>query len=483
MLPVTISRSANRRRESNLCVLNHMRTLKDHSSTAILIAASSVMLSWVALFNHFPLVFPDTLSYATTAFLREIPGMFSAYYSLFILPLHQGVTLWPVVFVQGAILGHLLYLVVRCVSCGNMGKPESLLIVAVLCLFSGLPWFTGQIMPDVFSPVVVLGVFLLAFCTDQLSRGELIYVGALTTAGIATHLSHVPIAFGLILLSGALRPLFAITQIGIRRWIALLLLPFMLAVCSMLAVNWINSRTVAFARNSSVFLLAKWIEEGPALAYLSQACPTVRYSLCPYLDELTGKYQDDLKWWGGSPFYKVGGLDLLEPEARRIVSATLRTYPIEILTIAVTNSGHQLLRFGIGEGLSAESLKLVAPYIGEVFGPEVEKSLLRSKQADGGLPIAEFRRLHLLAFPFSLLVGLWSLTTGRRRMHARLAALYVFVPVGILWNAMVTGALSGPFDRYLARVFWLIPFVALVGACYMMPLRWRAIQKVAKQGT
>ena len=149
----------------------------------------------------------------------------------------------------------------------------------------------------------------------------------------------------------------------------------------------------------------------------------------------------------------------------------------------MTNSGHQLLRFGIGEGLSAESLKLVAPYIGEVFGPEVEKSLLRSKQADGGLPIAEFRRLHLLAFPFSLLVGLWSLTTGRRRMHARLAALYVFVPVGILWNAMVTGALSGPFDRYLARVFWLIPFVALVGACYMMPLRWRAIQKVAKQGT
>src|SRR5512133_634603 len=103
------------------------------------------MLSWLALFNHFPLVFPDTLSYATTAFTGEIPGMFSAYYSLFILPLHQGVTLWPVVFVQGAMLGHLLYLVVRCVSAGDAGKVETLLIVAALCLFSSLPWFTGQI--------------------------------------------------------------------------------------------------------------------------------------------------------------------------------------------------------------------------------------------------------------------------------------------------------------------------------------------------
>jgi hypothetical protein len=62
---------------------------KDHASTAALVTASSVILSWVALFNHFPLVFPDTLSYATTALLGEIPAMFSAYYSILILPLRQ----------------------------------------------------------------------------------------------------------------------------------------------------------------------------------------------------------------------------------------------------------------------------------------------------------------------------------------------------------------------------------------------------------
>jgi hypothetical protein len=457
--------------------------LKERSSTAMLIAACSVILSWVALLNNFPLVFPDTLSYATTAILGEIPGMFSAYYSLFILPLHQGVTLWPVVFVQGAIVSYSVYLVVRCASGGKIGKLATLLIVGALSLLSSLPWVAGQLMPDVFTPVVFLGLFLLAFCTHQLARTELVYVVALTAAAIATHLSHVPIALGLIVLCVALRLMFAITQIAPRRLAALLLLPFVVAVCAMLAVNWINSRTIAFARNSNVFLLAKWIEEGPAMAYLTQACPDARYSLCPYLDNLRGAYQDDLKWWGGSPFYKVGGLDQLEPEAREIVWATLGAYPFDIFKIAMTNWGRQLLRFDIGEGLDSGSVKLVAPYIGEVFGPDTESTLRRSQQADDRLPIAAFRQLHLLALPACLVLGLWSLIAGRRRMPIALAVLYVYVSMGILWSALVTGALSGPFERYLARVFWLLYLVPLVGSCYIATLRWRAIPKVAKRDT
>jgi hypothetical protein len=31
---------------------------------------------------------------------------------------------------------------------------------------------------------------------------------------------------------------------------------------------------IGFARNSNVFLLAKWVDEGPALSYLKRACPT-----------------------------------------------------------------------------------------------------------------------------------------------------------------------------------------------------------------
>src|SRR5262245_23965742 len=387
--------------------------VRDRAHTVTLIVVSSAILSWVALFNGSPLVFPDTVSYATAAYLHEVPGMFSAYYSIFILPLHQGVTLWPVVLVQAGLLSHLLYLVARCVSGGKIEKSEILLIVAALSVFSSMPWFTGQIMPDVFSPVILLGIFLLAFCPDRLGRGELLYVGALTAAGITTHLSHVPIALGLILLCGALRPIFAPAQIRIRRWAALLLVPFVLAVCSMLAVNWINSRQIVFARNSNVFLLAKWIEEGPALAHLEEACPVVRYSLCPYVEEMRGQSQGDLKWVGASPFYKVGGFDDLEPEARRIVWGTLRAYPAQILERAITNTRDQLLHFEIGDGLTPESINLVALQVGEFLDPGIAQSLRSSKQAEGRLPIAEFRELHRLGLLFCLGLALWSLIAGR----------------------------------------------------------------------
>ena len=64
----------------------------DIASTVALVVAASVMLSWVALFNHAPLVFSDTIAYATAALRHEIPGFVSVYYGILILPLHQGIT-------------------------------------------------------------------------------------------------------------------------------------------------------------------------------------------------------------------------------------------------------------------------------------------------------------------------------------------------------------------------------------------------------
>ena len=441
------------------------------ATTGALVLSSSVMLSWVALFNHAPLVFSDSLGYATWALRGEVPGFFSIFYSVLILPLHQGATLWPVVFAQGAMVAHLLYLTTRCVSEGTISKKETLLMIAGLCVFTSLPWVTGQIMPDLFSPVLLLGTFLLAFCGDQLRRGELLYVGALITVGIATHFSHVPIAFGLILLCIGLRPIFAPKQIRLWQWAALLLTPFIVAVCSMLAVTWVDSRGIGFARNNNVFLLAKWLDEGPALTYLAQACPTAGYALCAHVEELEGLTHDDLKWGWHSPLKKVGTFDELEPEARRIVWATLLAHPFEIIQRAIVDAGHQLLRFQAGDGLSPDFAGMVAGHLAPIFGPGIEKSLIESKQGQGRLPIAEVRQLHMAGLIFAAGICFWSIITRKQELPSRFVALHVFVVSGIVWNAIVTGALSGPYDRYLARVIWLVCFVALVALCYVVRIR------------
>jgi len=40
--------------------------------------------------------------------------------------------------------------------------------------------------------------------------------------------------------------------------------------------------------------------------------------------------------------------------------------------------------------------------------------------------------------------------------------IIIWTVIGILVNAAVCGILSGPHDRYAARVAWLLPFAALL---------------------
>ena len=428
-------------------------------SSAGFLAVTSTVLSSIALFNGAPLVFSDTLSYATAAFEGEVSGLFGIFYSALILPLHGGACFWPVVFVQGAILAHLLYLTARATTGGKIGKTDLIVIVSALAVFSSLPWITGQLLPDTFTPAVLLGFYLLIFAHDRLGRIERVYVVALTALAITTHLSHVPIAAGLILLGIGWR-LFAVglpEQVGL--WAARLILPIIIAVFSLLTVNFLTSQNLVLARNGNVFLLAKWIDEGPAIVYLKSACPAARYALCDHLTELEGKSHDELKWGANSPLKKVGTFDELEPEAGDIVRGTFLKHPFEITRNALVDVGVQLTRFQAGDGLTSEFAGWVGSHIGRVYGAEVGEPFLVSRQARGDLPIAQFRNLHFIGLAIAVVLCLWCWP----RLSPELALLYVFVFGAIVWSAVVTGALSGPYDRYLARVIWLVCFVALLG--------------------
>jgi hypothetical protein len=432
------------------------------ASMAAYLAAASVLLSWVALFNGAPLVFADTISYATAAFQREVSGLFSIFYSIFILPLHRGISFWPIVFVQGALIAHFLNLTARYVLREEPRKLDLLIIIAALSIFSSLPWITGEILPDVFTPIVLLGILLLGYSADMLSRGELFYVAAVTVIAITTHLSHVPIAAGLIVWCIGLQLMFSGGQLRIKQ-LGRLLVTFSLALSLMLLANWINSREFVLARNSNVFLLAKWIDEGPALAYLKKACPAEGYALCAYLPELEGKTHDALKWGRNSPFAKVGTFDELEPEARAIVRATLYSYPYDIVRKALSDFVLQLSRFGTGEGLSQDFAQMVADQLRSVYGSATATPFVESRQGQNRLPISEFRCLHLIGLGAGVGLCLWSLWAKRDEPRGEFFLLCAFVFVGIVWNAAVTGALSGAYDRYLARVIWLICFVGLLG--------------------
>ena len=65
---------------------------------------------------------------------------------------------------------------------------------------------------------------------------------------------------------------------------------------------------------------------------------------------------------------------------------------------------------------------------------------------------------------FYLLSSAPTLLTWWRARGGRQSGLVLCVLVGIGANAVATGALSGPHDRYQARIAWLLPLVALLAA-------------------
>ena len=244
----------------------------------------------------------------------------------------------------------------------------------------------------------------------------------------------------------------------------MLLVPCVVAISLMLAANWVSSRQLVLARNSNVFLLAKWLDDGPALSYMTRACESKGYVLCAHLEQLKALSHDELKWAENTPFRKVGTFDELEPEARSIVAATLWAYPTLIVKRAILDIGTQLMRFKAGDGLSPGYAKLVGYHLGVLYGADVGEVFNQSRQAQGQLPIIGARNLHIVGLLFGVASCLCLMLVLGTSMPKRQIALYAVVFAGILWNGIVTGAMSGPHDRYQARVIWLVCFAGLLGA-------------------
>ena len=82
----------------------------------------------------------------------------------------------------------LIVLTMRALGLG--GRPWSALsIVAMLTVCTSLPWFSGQLMPDILFPAAVLALYLLIFRSDQLMRWERFTLAAVIVFAIPSHMA------------------------------------------------------------------------------------------------------------------------------------------------------------------------------------------------------------------------------------------------------------------------------------------------------
>jgi len=427
-----------------------------HIARPVSIAAGALLLIWPAFANGYPLLFSDSAAFIAQLLkpimLWDKPWI----YGPVVVVTSLGLTLWLPAFAQGALLSWVLWRVL------TVFRPASvrwhLGLCLLLALVSAAPWFASMLMPDIFAPITVLALFLLAFQPDQARRIPLL---ATATFGIAAHLAHLPLAAACLVAVLWPRP---------RRF-ALAAMPLVLAVALLLVTNLVGHGKLAVSPHGSVFLLSRLTTDGPARDYLVRTCPDPHIRLCSWVGRFPAD-SDVFMWDPHGPVWTYpGGPIGLTPEASRIVTATILSRPLDVTRDAAMNTLRQLtmLRvehtFGdfnydwrIGDQLRAHYPAWeMAGFMDSLERQDKLRAIARPWQG----PHVAFVAAGSI---ISLMVLIWS-----ARRNRALFGFTLLIAIGLLANAATTGALSGPTDRYQSRIAWLVllpPVMWLAGRSY-----------------
>jgi hypothetical protein len=432
------------------------------------VPAAAALLLWPAVWNGFPIVFADTGTYLSQAIHLYAGWDRPVFYSLFMLPLHATVTVWPVVVVQALLAAWVMWLVCRVLVPGISGIAFAGGIF-VLSVCTWLPWLASELMPDLFTPLLLLVLCLLVREPERLSLWERVVLVGLAAFMIASQQSSLPLACvliaGLLLLGVVIdRGGPASTRrdspaIGKGRWL-LIVLPPALALLGLCTVNLATHGRFAVSPFGNVFLLARVIYDGPGMAVLRRDCPVANWRLCPFLDSFPPT-SDDFLWTPASPLKPAGGAKLVSQDAGAIIQAALLADPVTEVRIALANTLEQITRFDSGDGLNPWPAQ-VTPEIERDFPAREQAAYASARQQAGSLSVPPLlATLHMIVALSGIVACALLLPLALKR-RATCAGFLLAVLLALPVSAAITGGLSAPHERYQARIMWLPPFIAVL---------------------
>jgi hypothetical protein len=343
-------------------------------------------------------------------------------------------------------------------------------LIIALSLTTPVAIYVSFLSPDLFAGLTILAVAALLVYGERMSRGVLLaWIGLLCSA-LLFHSSHVLIAMAALGTYLMVRFLFRVTA-SLKGLIAI-------AFCLVIALTGEAMFTLAVTKMFGVspmrppFLTARLLADGPGAAFLRDSCPQSGFIACHFVDTLPVATAGDFLW---SSDPKIGVFTPADPATRRALAdeqyhfayAVLRYDPVGVAVAALHNTLMQfgMLRvneFNLSEG-DRDALSHSVP-------PSHLRVLEETRSWANTLPLGLMSAIVLVVVLGSMVYVLGALILRNQRSDRdhdlrRLAVVIIF---GIVVNAFVCGAMSEPYDRYQARVIWLIPLLAAL----MCQRRW-----------
>jgi hypothetical protein len=335
-----------------------------------------------------------------------------------------------------------------------------------LGLLTSASFYVSFLMPDIFAGIAVLACASLLGSQNLKCSDYVVWAGLLLFALVA-HTSHVLIA-ALLAVVAVVINVFGRSW---RNWRGLLVVAGCLLAAGVAEAAFKGAvmRLIGEPPLRPPFLMARLIEDGSGYRFLRESCPGNGFKVCEFLPQLP-MLADEFLWSAGAR----GVFATASPQVRRelaaeqfrFVAAVVRSDPKGVLLSSCRDALLQLEEMRLSDfnwfrpWADAVEAKLPADY---------RAAFRASASYRNVMPIAAAYVLQLAVFFVALGVLIAAVARSRwRRQLARDRLLMVaLVAIGFLSNDLICGVLSGPHDRYGARVSWLLPFVALA-VCFAL---------------
>ena len=432
------------------------RTAAASRSAWIATIAIPLMLLAPALWNGYPLLQWDTGGYLARWYEGYLVPSRSTTFGLY-LHFGEDSSFWINLGIQALATLWILQLTLRV-----LGMPQPLRLLAMafaLVLTTSLPWLASTLFTDIFAGLAVLALFILVAHGKRTSIPEKCLLFGLTAFSAASHSATLGVLLGLCALGWIARPFLRgrISVSGLTQGS----LTIVAGAVLLLSTNFALSGKVAWTPGGYGVAFGRMLQDGIVAQYLRDHCPSKNFKLCPYRDRLPATADQFL--WGSSMFNTLGRFQGMSDEMSHIVLHSLAEYPAWQAKAALTGTAQQLVQVGTGEG--------VGVWLGHTYGiverflPAQVKPMRAAQQQRWRFDFTAINELHIPVALASMLLVLVLFGHGvLRRPSDDLTLLAGTVTLSILGNAFICAVISGPHDRYGARMAWLATMVVLIAA-------------------
>ncbi|WP_028137251.1 hypothetical protein [Bradyrhizobium japonicum] len=407
-----------------------------------------------AFWNGYPLLQWDTGGYLARWYEGYLVPSRSTVFGLY---LHYGESFgfWTNLAVQSLATLWLLQLTLRVLS--MMQTFRFVTISLCLIVATALPWLASMLLTDIFAGLSILSLFLLATGAGRTSTLEKISLFVFTAFAAATHSATLGVLLGLCIAGWMARP-FLKQRLPLSG-LAQASLTIIAGSLMLVSANYALSGKLAWTPGGYGVAFGRMMQDGIVARYLNDRCPRERYKLCPYRNELPATADEFL--WGKSMFNTLGRFEGMNDEMGYIVVQSIKDYPAWQAGAALRAMGQQLLHVATGEGTDGwipHTRGIIERYI-----PAQVPPMRAARQQNWQLDFTAINWLHVPVALASMLglLALLAHALANRRLDD-LTLLAATVTLALLGNAFICAVISGPHDRYGARMVWVATFVVLM---------------------